>query len=57
MRYVPYIKDEKVNMQCLLSGMPKSFKDRIDFDEPKIGGYCPKGKVLLQVIQAQRRTS
>jgi hypothetical protein len=35
MRYVPYIKDEKVKMQRFLSGMPQSFWNRIEFDEPK----------------------
>jgi hypothetical protein len=34
-RYVPYIKDEKVKMQQFISGLPKSFQDRIEFDEPK----------------------
>jgi hypothetical protein len=34
-RYVPYIKDEKVNMQQFISGLPQSFWDRIEFDEPK----------------------
>jgi hypothetical protein len=32
---VPYIKDEKVNMQRFISGMPQSFWDRIEFDEHK----------------------
>jgi hypothetical protein len=35
LRYVPYIKDEKVKMQCFLSGLPQSFQDHIEFDEPK----------------------
>jgi hypothetical protein len=35
-RYVPYIKDEKVNMQRFISGLPQSFQDKIEFDEPKI---------------------
>jgi hypothetical protein len=35
MRYVPYIKDERVNMQWFLSGMPQSFQTMIEFDEPK----------------------
>jgi len=34
-RYVPYIKDEKVNMQQFISGLPQSFRDKIEFDEPK----------------------
>ena len=34
-RYVPYIKDEKVNMQRFISGLPQYFRDKIEFDEPK----------------------
>jgi hypothetical protein len=34
-RYVPYIKDEKVKMQRFISGLPQSFRDIIEFDEPK----------------------
>jgi hypothetical protein len=34
-RYVPYIKDEKVKMKCFISGIPQSFRDIIEFDEPK----------------------
>jgi hypothetical protein len=35
MMYVPYIKDEKVNMKRFLSGLPQSFQNKIEFDEPK----------------------
>jgi hypothetical protein len=35
MRYVPYIKDEKVKMQRFISGLPQSYRDIIEFDEPK----------------------
>ena len=35
MRYVPYIKDEKVKVQRFISGLPKSFQDIIEFHEPK----------------------
>jgi hypothetical protein len=34
-RYVPYIKDEKINMKRFNSGLYHSFQDIIDFDEPK----------------------
>jgi hypothetical protein len=34
MRYVPYIKDEKVKMEWFISGLPKTYLDRIEFDEP-----------------------
>jgi hypothetical protein len=33
MRYVPYIKDEKVKMQRFISGLPQSYQDKIEFDE------------------------
>ena len=35
LRYVRYIKDEKVKVQHFLSGIPQSYKDRIEFYEPK----------------------
>ena len=33
LRYVRYIKDEKVKIQHFLSGFPHSYKDRIEFYE------------------------
>ena len=35
LRYVQYIRDEKVKVQCFLSGLPQSYKDRIEFYEPR----------------------
>ena len=35
LRYVRYIKDEKVKIQCFLSGFPQSYKDIIEFYEPR----------------------
>ena len=35
LRYVRYIKDEKVKIQLFLSGLPQSYKDRIEFYEPR----------------------
>ena len=35
LRYVRYIKDEKVKIQRFLSGLPQSYKDRIKFYEPR----------------------
>jgi hypothetical protein len=29
LRYVPYIKDEKVRIQFFLSGLPQSFQDQL----------------------------
>ena len=35
LRYVRYIKDDKVKIQRFLSGIPQAYKDRIEFDEPR----------------------
>ena len=35
LRYVNFIKDEKVKIQRFLSGLPTYYKDMIYYDEPK----------------------
>ena len=35
LRYVKYIKYEKVKIQCFLSGFPQSYKDSIEFYETR----------------------
>ena len=35
LRYARYIKDDKVKVQHFLSGLPQSYKDRVDFDESR----------------------
>jgi hypothetical protein len=35
LRYVPYIKAEKEKVQRFISGLPKDYQNRIEFDEPK----------------------
>ena len=35
LRYVWYIRDEKVKVQHFLSGLPQSYKDRIEFYESR----------------------
>jgi hypothetical protein len=35
LRYVPYIKAEKVKAQRLINGLPKEYRNQIEFDEPK----------------------
>ena len=35
LRYVRYIKDEKVKIHHFFSGFPQSYKDRIEFYEPR----------------------
>jgi hypothetical protein len=39
MRYMPYIKDEKLNMQRFISVLPQSYRDIIEFDEPETLEY------------------
>jgi len=34
LRYVPYLKEEKGNIQRFVSGLPTTYKDQIVFDEP-----------------------
>ena len=36
MRYVTCINEEKVKIQRFLSGLPSFYKDRIQYDEPKM---------------------
>ena len=35
LRLVPYIRDDKVKIQWFLSCLPQSYRDRIEFDNPK----------------------
>ena len=35
LRFVPYIKEEKVKVQRFLSCLPQAYKDRIEFDNPR----------------------
>jgi hypothetical protein len=35
LRYVDFIKDEKVKIQIFLSGIPSLFSDKIQYDDPK----------------------
>ena len=35
LRYVRYIRDDKLKIQHFLSGLPQSYKDRIEFVETK----------------------
>ena len=36
LRYARYIRDDKVKIQCFLSGLPQTYKYRIEFDEPRM---------------------
>jgi len=35
LRYVPYLKEEKGNIQRIISGFSVAFKDKIEFDDPR----------------------
>lgn len=35
LRYVKYIRDDKVKIHHLWSGLPKYYRDKIEFDEPR----------------------
>jgi hypothetical protein len=35
LRYVPYIKDEKVKVQRFINGLHQTYRNKIEFDEPK----------------------
>ena len=35
LRFVPYIKEEKVKVQTFLSFFPRAYKDWIEFENPK----------------------
>ena len=35
LRYVKYIRDDKLKIQRFLSILPRSYRDRIEFDEPQ----------------------
>ena len=35
LRYFKYIKYDKVKIECFMSGLTQSYKDMIEFDEPR----------------------
>jgi hypothetical protein len=35
LKYVGFIKDEKVKIHRFLSGLPSFYKDKIQYDEPR----------------------
>ena len=35
LRYVPYLKEEKAKIQRFINGLLITFKDKIEFDEPR----------------------
>jgi hypothetical protein len=54
--YVPYIVDEKPKIQRFLSCLPSSYKDRIEFDNPKtLEETMRKAKLVLRSIKIEMR--
>lgn len=36
LRYVPYLKEQKANIHRFISGLLVAFKDKIEFDDPRL---------------------
>ena len=47
LRYVRYIRDEKVKIQRFLSGLPQAYIDRIKFYEPRT---LEEAIILIQLL-------
>ena len=57
LRYVRYIKDEKVKIQRFLSGLPQSYKDRIEFYEPRtLEEAIRKASIAMSKARVRRIT-
>jgi hypothetical protein len=41
LRYVPYLKDEKVRIQCFLSGLPQPYQDQIELRYTSVEVFPP----------------
>jgi hypothetical protein len=54
LRYVPYIKDEKVKVQQFISGLPQNYQNMIGFDEPNIlEDTIRKARYFYEQIESQ----
>jgi hypothetical protein len=47
--FVPYIKDEKLKVQICFSYLPQSYKDKIEFDNPKTLNKVLQKKGLVTI--------
>ena len=57
LRYVRYIRDEKVKVQHFLSGFPQSYKDIIEFYEPKtLEEAIRKASIAMSKARVRRIT-
>jgi hypothetical protein len=52
LRYVDFIKDESVNIQIFLSGIPLIFNDKIQYDDPKT---LDEAKIRAKCLYDQHR--
>jgi len=58
LRYVPYVVDEKPKIQCFLSCLPTSYKDRIEFDNPKtLEEAMRKSKLCFEQYKTRNENS
>jgi hypothetical protein len=56
LRYVPYIKEENVKVQWFISGLPKDYQNRIEFDEPKtIEDTIQKARYFYEHLGHQKK--
>jgi len=44
LRYMPYITEEKAKVQCFINFIPLSFKERIEYGDPK-----PMDETIIKV--------
>ena len=49
LKYVDFIKDEKVKIQCFLNGLPTFYRDSKIFNRPRtLEGYIEKEKITYE---------
>ena len=53
--YVPYLKADKAKIYRLISCLPQSYKDKIEFNMQNYGQSDKKGKIMF-TIQTKIRT-
>jgi hypothetical protein len=58
LRFVPYIREDKVKIQQFLSYLPQSYRDKIEFDNPKsLSEVFKKNTNVLRLVQTMSRDS
>ena len=56
LKYVPFIKDETINIQRYLSGLPPSIGDKIQYYDPKTLEETIRREKLLYEQQREKPT-